>query len=134
MDLGIARGAVRPRDDLHDAWDVRARGRWPARGDAPPSARVRGAIVWRHQHPSGEQRGGVLSQASVLTVTSYPTRTSPVIRGKWVLSNLLGTPPPPPLPNVPSLENTVGEGLSVRERLAQHRAQHLGGGSGRHDG
>jgi hypothetical protein len=68
------------------------------------------------------KRGGLLRQGSILTVTSYATRTSPVIRGKWVLSNLLGTPPPPPLPNVPSLENTVGEGLSVRERLAQHRA------------
>jgi hypothetical protein len=70
----------------------------------------------------GSQRGGLLRHGSILTVTSYATRTSPVIRGKWVLANLLGTPPPPPLPNVPSLENTVGEGLSVRERLAQHRA------------
>ncbi len=68
------------------------------------------------------KRGGLLRHGSILTVTSYATRTSPVIRGKWVLSNLLGTPPPPPLPDVPSLENTVGEGLSVRERLAQHRA------------
>jgi hypothetical protein len=48
------------------------------------------------------QRGGILSQASVLTVTSYPTRTSPVIRGKYVLNNILGTPPPPPPPNVPA--------------------------------
>jgi Protein of unknown function (DUF1592)/Protein of unknown function (DUF1588)/Protein of unknown function (DUF1585)/Protein of unknown function (DUF1595)/Protein of unknown function (DUF1587)/Planctomycete cytochrome C len=68
-------------------------------------------------------RGGLLRQASVLTVTSYATRTSPVIRGKWVLENILGTPPPPPPANVPALkDNTVSSTLSVRERLAAHRA------------
>jgi hypothetical protein len=68
-------------------------------------------------------RGGLLRHASVLTVTSYATRTSPVIRGNWVLKNLIGSPPPPPPDNVPALEdNTVGAALSVRERLAQHRA------------
>lgn len=67
-------------------------------------------------------RGGLLRQGSVLTVTSYATRTSPVIRGKWVLENILGTPPPPPPGNVPALkENTVSSALSVRERLAEHR-------------
>jgi cytochrome c553 len=68
-------------------------------------------------------RGGLLRHGSILTVTSYATRTSPVIRGKWILANFLGTPPPPPLPNVPALkDNTVDSTLSVRERLAQHRA------------
>jgi mono/diheme cytochrome c family protein len=68
-------------------------------------------------------RGGLLRQGSILTVTSYATRTSPVLRGKWILENLLGTPPPPPPGNVPPLkDNTIASSLSVRERLAAHRA------------
>ncbi len=68
-------------------------------------------------------RGALLRQGSVLTVTSYATRTSPVIRGKWILENILGMPPPPPPANVPALkDNTVSSSLSVRERLAEHRA------------
>ena len=64
-----------------------------------------------------------MRHGSILTVTSYATRTSPVIRGNWILSNILGTPPPPPPPNVPSLDNVViGAELPIRERLAQHRA------------
>jgi mono/diheme cytochrome c family protein len=70
-----------------------------------------------------DTRGGLLRQGSVLTVTSYATRTSPVIRGKWVLENLMGIVPPPPPADVPPLEdNTVSATLSVRERLVQHRA------------
>ena len=69
------------------------------------------------------RRGGLLRHGSVLAVTSYATRTSPVIRGNWILANLIGTPAPPPLPNVPALkDNTVSGALSVRERLAEHRA------------
>ena len=69
-------------------------------------------------------RGGLLRQGSILTVSSYATRTSPVIRGKWVLENLLGTAPPPPPPAVPALkENASGlKALSMRERMAEHRA------------
>jgi hypothetical protein len=71
----------------------------------------------------GSGRGGLLRQGSILTVTSYATRTSPVIRGKWVLENILGTPPAPPPADVPALkDNTVAANLSVRERLAEHRA------------
>jgi hypothetical protein len=70
----------------------------------------------------GEQRGGVLTQGAILTVSSYPTRTSIPVRGKWVMENLLGTPPPPPPDNVPSLNETnVGTEVSLRQRLEQHR-------------
>jgi len=71
----------------------------------------------------GEQRSGIVTHGSILTISSYSTRTSPVLRGKWVLDNLLGAPPPPPPDNVPALEDTdVGTAASMRERLEQHRA------------
>jgi hypothetical protein len=72
---------------------------------------------------TGTPRGGVLGQAGVLTVSSYPNRTSPVLRGKWVLENLLGAPPPPPPADVPALdERPLGKSVSVRAQLEQHRA------------
>jgi hypothetical protein len=71
----------------------------------------------------GTVRGGLLGQGSILTVTSYPNRTSPTLRGKWVLENLLGAPPPAPPANVPDLsEGNPRQPQSLRERLAQHRA------------
>lgn len=71
-----------------------------------------------------ENRFGLLGKASVLAVTSYTTRTSPTIRGKWVLENILAAPPPAPPPNVPALEasNKEGKPLSVRQMLEMHRA------------
>jgi hypothetical protein len=86
---------------------------------------VRGSRMRRVELPPGSPRGGLLGQGSILTVTSYPTRTSPVLRGKFVLDNLLASPPPPPPPDVPALvAETVAEGqtLSLREALAAHRA------------
>jgi cytochrome c553 len=72
----------------------------------------------------GDQRGGVLTQASILTVTSNPTRTSPVKRGKWILENILGTPLAPPPPDVPELEEAKADGESgtLRQRMEKHRA------------
>ena len=74
-----------------------------------------------------EQRRGILGHGSVLTLTSIADRTSPVMRGKWVMEVLLGSPPPPPPPNVPALEETkgtteTGRPLTVRERMEQHRS------------
>jgi hypothetical protein len=72
-----------------------------------------------------DQRGGLLGQASILSLTSNPTRTSPVKRGRWVLENLLGTPPPPPPPNAPVLDDKPNAALkgTLRERLEQHRSK-----------
>jgi len=72
----------------------------------------------------GDRRGGLITQASILTVTSNPTRTSPVKRGKWILEQILGTPPPPPPPNVPELDDSKKSALTgtLRQRMEQHRA------------
>ncbi len=80
--------------------------------------------------PKSSHRGGLLGMPAVLAVSSYPYRTSPVLRGAWILDSLLGTPPPPPPPNVPALQEQR-EGMaptSVRERLLQHRANPACGG------
>ena len=71
-----------------------------------------------------EERRGLLGKGSILTLTSYANRTSPVLRGKWVLENLLGTPPPPPPPNIPDLveSDQDGQAFSMREAMEQHRA------------
>jgi hypothetical protein len=85
-------------------------------------AHVQGSRFRRVTLDPSSHRGGLLRHGSLLTVTSYATRTSPVIRGHWILKNLIGTPPPPPPENVPALsENTVGANLSIRDRLARHR-------------
>ncbi len=85
---------------------------------------VYGSRFRRVTFDEGSVRGGLLGQGSVLTVSSYATRTSPVIRGKWVLTNILGSPPPPPPPNVPPLKEAADTGkvLTMRERMAEHRA------------
>lgn len=81
-----------------------------------------GDTFTRVQLPAGGQRGGLLTQASVLAVTSHPDHTSPVLRGKWVLANLLCSDPPPPPPSVEANLGQVGENQTTREKLAEHRA------------
>jgi hypothetical protein len=74
---------------------------------------------------TGKRRGGLLTQASILTTTSNPTRTSPVKRGKWILESIFGTPPPPALPNAPQLNESKEAVLAstLRQRMEQHRAK-----------
>jgi len=86
---------------------------------------VRGSYFRRVTLPEGSPRGGLLGHGSVLTITSYSTRTSPVLRGKWVLENLLSAAPPPPPANIPALETkgaAPGEVLTMREAMTRHRA------------
>ena len=79
---------------------------------------------FRRVELTDENRRGLLGQGSILTLTSYATRTSPVLRGKWILENLLSSPPPPPPPDVPGLDATTDDGRprSMREAMEQHRA------------
>jgi len=86
---------------------------------------VHGSEFRRVNFPPGSPRGGLLGQGSILTLTSYANRTSPVNRGKWVLETLLSSPPPPPPPNIPALKtegNGTGQTLSMRDAMIQHRA------------
>jgi mono/diheme cytochrome c family protein len=83
---------------------------------------VYGSQFRRITFPADSPRGGLLGQGAILTVTAYANRTSPVVRGKWVLTNILGTAPPPPPANVPPLaDSTDVKMLSMRERMAVHR-------------
>jgi hypothetical protein len=77
----------------------------------------------RAELPENSHRGGILNMAAVLAVSSYPQRTSPVLRGKWILETILGMPPPPPPPNTPDLKEDHGSGAprTFRERLEEHR-------------
>ena len=83
---------------------------------------VSGTDFRRVELPVDGVRGGVITQASVLTVSSYATRTSPVLRGRWILDNILAAPPPEPPPDIPSLDTGVDSTKSVRQQLEQHRA------------
>jgi hypothetical protein len=85
---------------------------------------VNGAAFTRVTLPA--YRRGLLGQASILTLTSVANRTSPVLRGKWVMEVLLGTPPPPPPPDVPTLDESItasaaGKRLTTRQRMEEHR-------------
>jgi hypothetical protein len=78
---------------------------------------------FRRVELASDQRGGLLGQGSVLAVSSYPSRTSVVLRGKYILDNILGDPPPPPPPGVPSLdEDSVGTVASLRQQMERHRS------------
>jgi hypothetical protein len=87
---------------------------------------IEGSYFRRVTFPAGSPRGGLLGQGSILTLTSYSTRTSPVVRGKWVLENIFAAPPPPPPANVPALSTSskeTGKELTMRQAMSLHRAQ-----------
>jgi len=96
---------------------------WSNGKSKPGGKEIKGEEFVRVSLQDGE-RGGLLTQASILTVTSNPTRTSPVKRGKWVLEQLLGTPPPPPPPDVPELkaDDKAATPVSLRKKMELHRA------------
>ena len=84
---------------------------------------VSGSHFRKVELPPDSERGGLLRHGSILTVTSYATRTSPTLRGNWILENVIGTPPPPPPANIPALkEKQEMDGKTLRQRLAMHRS------------
>ncbi|MDZ7778908.1 MAG: DUF1592 domain-containing protein [Gemmatimonadota bacterium] len=88
---------------------------------------VTGDEFRRVSYPEGSKRPGILGHGSILTLTSHAGRTSPVLRGKWIMEVVMGTPPPPPPPGVPSLDETAdeaseGRNLTTKERMEMHRA------------
>lgn len=99
------------------------KGNWMYQEKTVPGGEAIKGREFRRVAVQGASRGGILTHASVLTVTSNPTRTSPVKRGRWVLEQILGSPPPPPPPDVPELEedHDAIAGTTLRERLEQHR-------------
>ena len=99
------------------------KGNWMYQEKTVPGGEAIKGREFRRVALQSASRGGILTHASVLTVTSNPTRTSPVKRGRWVLEQILGTPPPPPPPDVPELEedHDANTGTTLRERLEQHR-------------
>ena len=98
-------------------------GNWKYQEKTVPGGEAIKGPEFRRVALQGTSRGGILTHASVLTATSNPTRTSPVKRGRWVLEQILGTPPPPPPPDVPELEEEQAEtsATTLRELLEQHR-------------
>ena len=99
------------------------KGNWIGKPVQVPGGKPIKGRKFRRVDLQGRSRGGILTQASVLTVTSNPTRTSPVKRGRWVLEQILGSPPPPPPPDVPELaeDKETVSGSTLRQRLEQHR-------------
>lgn len=102
---------------------VDTQGNWIGHPVNRPGGELIKGSAFRRVALQSRTRGGILTHASVLTVTSNPTRTSPVKRGRWVLEQVLGSPPPPPPPDVPELEeeHETVHGTTLRERLEQHR-------------
>ncbi|MGC3966308.1 MAG: DUF1592 domain-containing protein [Pirellulales bacterium] len=106
---------------LYGVYDTMGNG--SGRKKIPGGKSFRGDAVFDRVTLTDGLRGGLLTQAGILTVTSNPTRTSPVKRGKWVLEQMLGEPPPPPPPDVPELEQQKGKLTgSLRQQMQQHRA------------
>jgi hypothetical protein len=93
-------------------------------GINPEVAKERNSSMFWHRYPlTDKRRGGILTMGATLVATSTSTRTSPVRRGKWVLETVLGAPPPPPLDNVPDLDETPAaeDGLALKDKLERHR-------------